>query len=46
MSPGYSIPYVMWNNVLHIYTKSTIQLASVGLPHTCPMQLIIIEDFH
>ena len=32
---------------LHItYTKSTIQLASVGLPRTCPMQLTIIVGFH
>ena len=47
MSPGYSIPY-MWNYVLHIYiyTKSTIELTSVGLPQTCPMLLTIIVGFH
>ncbi len=32
--------------ITYIHTKFTIQLASVGLPHTCPMLLTIIVGFH
>ena len=33
-------------HITYIHTKSTIQLASVGLPQTCPMLLTIIVGFH